>query len=425
MVGFTLSKLLTRILLGCLLLLALLSFLLLDFKPSVQNSYPVTPETALLAETFGSRLKGRALQQQHLYITLQESQALIAIGQRAFPKVQAEASMTADRATLALSYPLLAGALHLNVQASLVPEEQGDWLERVQLGSVSIPGSWVLRVLSWQASRMLGSDEVAHLIYAVEQVQLEPNRVRFRFAIPDNLKGGLRSGLPLQRFLHHEPDRTEAYLQQLQAHYLQHKSQELSSYLSVVFHAAYVHSEQAEVSAVLENQAALLALGAFFGPVHFDWLLADGHKLVLTRPGTGEVQLAGRFDLQQHFVYSAVIKALTNRELGLLAGEMKELLDTNPGRSGFSFVDLLADKAGLRFAELALQSEDSAKNLQAFFLQPRDDSDLLPEFESLHEGIQYEQFLSYYVDLDSAAYQKRLALIQQKLGAMPLYRGKD
>ena len=425
MVGFTLTKLLARILLGCLLLLALLSFLLFDFKPLVQNSYPVTPDTALLAETFGSRLKGRALQQQHLYITLQESQALIAIGQRAFPKVQAEVSITADRATLALSYPVLAGALHLNVQASLVPDERGDWLERVQLGSLSIPGSWVLRVLSWQASRLLGSDEVAHLVYAVEQVQLESDIVRFRFAIPDNFKGGLRSGLPLQRLLLSEPERFEVYLQQLQSHYQQHKPQQLSSYLSVVFQSAYVQSQQADVSAVLENQAALLALGAFFGPAHFDWLLGDGRSYALSRPAPGEVQLAGRFDLQQHFVYSAVIKALTNRELGLLAGEMKELLDTNPGRSGFSFVDLLADKAGLRFAELALQSEASARNLQAFFLQPRDDGDLLPVFESLHEGIQYEQFLSYYVDLDSVAYQQQLALIQQKLLAMPLYRGTD
>lgn len=422
--GFMMVRVLIRILFSCLLLLALIIFLLFDFKPVVQNIYPVTPDTALQAEAFGSRLREGGLQ-KHLHISLHESQALIAIGQRAFPKVQAEVKMIADRASLALSYPILSGMLHLNMQVSLVSNEGGDWLEQVQLGSLSIPGAWALRAFSWQANHMLGTAEVVHLIHAVEQVQLEPNVVRFLFTIPDDLKGGFLSGLRLQRFLFVEQDRLEAYLQLLQTHYQQQKSQELSSYLSVLFRASYAQSQQPNVSAVSENQAALLAMGVFFGPVHFDWLLDEGRNFVLIRPAPEQVKLAERFDLQQHFVYSAVIKALTNREIGLLAGELKELLDTNPGRSGFSFVDLLADKAGLRFAELALQSERSARSLQSFFLQTVDDSDLLPVFDSLQEGIQYDQFLSYYVGLDSVAYQKQLALIQKKLVEMPLYRGQD
>ena len=57
--------------------------------------------------------------------------------------------------------------------------------------------------------------------------------------------------------------------------------------------------------------------------------------------------LSGRGDLSLHFLYSVILEQVGKENIGLSIGELKELLDSNEGGSGFSFADLAADKAGI------------------------------------------------------------------------------
>ena len=65
--------------------------------------------------------------------------------------------------------------------------------------------------------------------------------------------------------------------------------------------------------------------------------------------------LAGRRDLLQQFIVSAGLRVLAENGVPMAIGEFKELLDSRSGGSGFSFVDLAADRAGLRFADYVIE----------------------------------------------------------------------
>ena len=64
----------------------------------------------------------------------------------------------------------------------------------------------------------------------------------------------------------------------------------------------------------------------------------------------GEPTLLGRRDLAQHFFVSGYLTATMGAEAANAAGVAKELVDANT-TSGFSFADLAADRAGVRFAD--------------------------------------------------------------------------
>ena len=64
-----------------------------------------------------------------------------------------------------------------------------------------------------------------------------------------------------------------------------------------------------------------------------------------------------RIDLAQHFIASAAITSSINGQIAKAVGEEKELNDANGG-SGFSFIDLAADKAGTRITLISCQTPE-------------------------------------------------------------------
>ena len=140
-------------------------------------------------------------------------------------------------------------------------------------------------------------------------------------------------------------------------------------------------------------------------------VLRNTHKRTTT--------LLKRNDLQKHFVYSMALQLLSDANAGFALGEFKELLDSNPGGSGFSFVDLYADRAGTRLAQYATQNETSAKAIQQTFLQMQTEQQLIPLPKDLPEGIDANQFTADYTDTQSENYQQMLSLIDEQLSSLP------
>ena len=54
--------------------------------------------------------------------------------------------------------------------------------------------------------------------------------------------------------------------------------------------------------------------------------------------------------MRQHSIVSAVLKMAADFGMAFMIGEFKELLDFYKGGSGFSFTDVAADLARIRFA---------------------------------------------------------------------------
>jgi hypothetical protein len=137
------------------------------------------------------------------------------------------------------------------------------------------------------------------------------------------------------------------------------------------------------------------------------------------RNGCAGTTLAGRDDLRQHFVLSAGLDAATSSSAAFGVGELKELLDTNPGGSGFSFDDMTADVAGVRFARTFLAT--GPDGWAALAARIGDEDAVLPSLAGLPSGLSSDEFSARYGSVDSDAYAALVAEIDRRVDALPLH----
>jgi hypothetical protein len=175
-------------------------------------------------------------------------------------------------------------------------------------------------------------------------------------------------------------------------------------------------------SAVAQNQGAILALATVLG--HPDVATLAG----IERPGDWRAirrtlepaPLRGRDDWTRHFLVSAGLTQISTVVMSDAAGLLKEELDA-ARRSGFSFADLLADRAGTRFGDLAARDEATAQALQQQVLAEgfRVD-DLMPPADDLPEGLTDEALDSQYGGVGGAGYEALVAEIEERVRRLPM-----
>ncbi len=130
-----------------------------------------------------------------------------------------------------------------------------------------------------------------------------------------------------------------------------------------------------------------------------------------------------RNDLAQHFIGAAAITASVNGQFAQVLGEEKELIDAKGG-SGFSFVDLTADKAGTRFGEIAVASPASARRLQEAMAAIKDYTEFMPDPTALPEHMNEDEFKRRYGSIDSAAFKKLSQQIDAMIAETPIYKNR-
>jgi hypothetical protein len=149
---------------------------------------------------------------------------------------------------------------------------------------------------------------------------------------------------------------------------------------------------------VLENQAALLALAYLIGDRPVPTLIGPvmtAEELRVAARRLGHMTIRGRQDLARHMLVSCALAMLSNEEFSAMLGLWKERLDAENG-SGFSFVDLLADRVGLRLAQRATGDRASALLLQYRLRRTWEPADLFPPIAGLPEGIRRSEFERRY-----------------------------
>lgn len=127
-----------------------------------------------------------------------------------------------------------------------------------------------------------------------------------------------------------------------------------------------------------------------------------------------------RIDLAQHFIGAAAITASVNGQIAQVLGEEKELRDAQGG-SGFSFVDLTADKAGTRFGELAV-SPKTARKLQEDMALIKDYTDFMPDPRQLPEHMDEATFRERYGSINSESYKKVIKQIDLLISETTIYK---
>ena len=173
-----------------------------------------------------------------------------------------------------------------------------------------------------------------------------------------------------------------------------------------------------------ELESALFALALYCG----DGRLGEAAGIRLNRTYRLEntcrtVTLRGRRDLRKHFTVSAGLFAMRSEASVLGVGEIKELLDSGSGGSGFSLDDMAANASGLRFAEAFLSAP--ASDWPDMLDLIRTDNDILPPLDGLEAGMSAEEFEARFGDIDSPAYAAALAEIERRIDDLPLHaRGR-
>ena len=139
--------------------------------------------------------------------------------------------------------------------------------------------------------------------------------------------------------------------------------------------------------------------------------------------------LNDRADIPKHWALSAALAVATGTQFSQAMGEWKELADSISRQSqfavgdpsGFSFIDLVADRSGFLTAELAV-ADASAATLAAR-LAVVDQRDLVPpSLMRLEEGMTNAEFVRKYGDIRDSRYLAAVARIDAELRRSAMVR---
>lgn len=195
----------------------------------------------------------------------------------------------------------------------------------------------------------------------------------------------------------------------------------LAELLRPLFELAYQRSTLE--SAIDENRVVISTINDYVNKNETKKLLSTPEAA----PATGQQYSAflyKRIDLAQHFIGSAALTASVNKQAAQIAGEEKELSDAQEGGSGFSFIDLAADKAGTRFGEMATASPESARKMQKAMSEIKDYSDFMPDPRYLPEHMNEADFKQRFESINSPVYQEISQQIDERILAMPIYNAE-
>jgi hypothetical protein len=193
---------------------------------------------------------------------------------------------------------------------------------------------------------------------------------------------------------------------------------------AAVLRAAFELAQRrsAYASPVAENQGAILALATILG--HHDVATLAGIERPPDwrelRATVWPVRLRGRDDWTRHFLVSAALTQISTAAVSDAAGLLKEELDASR-RSGFSFGDLLADRAGTRFGEVAVRDDATARALQTALVRRYRVSDLMPRGDDLPEGLSDAELGRRYGGVGGAGYRALVAEIEARVAGLPKF----
>ena len=333
----------------------------------------------------------------------------------------AEVALSDGLGTLNYTLKLPSNPLGDYLNISLLVSEQSGALapHSARVGQVSLP-DWVLAPLVMLADRSLKSrfEEYQGAREALQGVSLQPGEASFTYrwdrALAKRIEQrGREVFLPAA-----DRERAIAYYRALSDTSRRVGSRApLEQLLRPLFEAAVQRSGDGDAAA--ENRALLLVLGTVLNRSSVARLvggdaadLAPAHRYV-------QWTLSGRGDLAQHFGVSAAIATAGGGVLADAIGVFKEL-DDSRGGTGFSFPDLLADRAGVTLATAAtgVDAQRVQRQMAAASLR---ETDFMPTINDLDEGLMEMAFKQRYRDLDDARYAKVKNEINTRIARLPLY----
>lgn len=412
--------------LGVVLAPFVLVAMVFETRPSVRGEGPPDALAAERAREVASSL--RALIEEggdRWAIGETELNGALASAGRVVPGLAGRGRIAEGEAAveLSLAVPKLPWDLWLNLRLALGASERGLRVTEARVGRLPLPPGIVVPAARIVLDLALGDNLGTAALAGIEAVRIDGRRVEVALGFGPGERVALYEGVRDRlRELSGGTDREavygylDAYPYAVKRGLLPRDGSALPYLRHAVAEAAERPGDDTEAM-----RAALYALALYCGDPRFG--VAIGVSLSDRLSGGNNrcrrTTLDGRVDLRQHFVLSAGAYAASTRGTAFGVGELKELLDSNQGGSGFSFDDIAANLAGARFA-------------QAFLDRPRADwpemiagisseRDVLPALDDLPSGLSEAEFRARFGDVDSPEYAALIAEIEGRIDALPLY----
>ena len=163
------------------------------------------------------------------------------------------------------------------------------------------------------------------------------------------------------------------------------------------------------------NRAAFVGLALFVVGAPAEVLAPSVRPLLRTcgRP-RGGILLSNRADLAMHWALSAALGAVLGDKAAVAVGEWKELSDSLPSGSGFSFMDLAADRSGLHTARRAVDPKTAGQTARE--LAGVTEEQIFPvALSAAQEGLSEQQFIARFGTVETAQYQEMVSWIDREL----------
>lgn len=389
------------------LVVLLPSGLSLSRKPeAAANSPPTAAEVRRSREVYQRvRMAQQAPGEQVLRVSWEELAAVAAMSGRAAGFERVNIAPETDRAHLRVSRELPLG-FWLNGHAFIARADDGQPRMSARIGHLPIPAFVVHAAIgaAIKVLRMRGAN-IQPLEKMVTQVRLDPGGMRAVVDLPVRA----RVFRTLRALSVEELDGSR-----IETHYcrlINAQRAEPDALLAGLVRQAFAAGD----GTATDNRSIFVALALLVAQIDAG-AMPGGKEALFDRCGKSEKEFAlqGRADLAKHWTVSAAISSYLGTDTSLTLGTWKEIFDSGKGGSGFSLVDLAADRSGT-FAAQRGADPDKAVAMKNWLAQATD-SNLLPiSALALAEGMTESEFRAQYTNTDSTTYTATVARIDSAL----------
>lgn len=348
---------------------------------------------------------------------------------RAIPRVKGHAEINKIlNLNITLELPSNPVGKYVNVHCNILPSDRGLVLNNLSVGDLPLPEALSISFAKYVIDVLSGQDLGTIALHAIEAVAINNTQLDVSIAPIPDLKVRLDNTRERFKFLRDtfpqfgDPTAVRFYYQQIMQ-YDQNTKPGSNRSLTLPIQMVFANARQRSGNPVEENKSAVLALAMFYGSERVGSFIgnvktAEMKSYIKLNPNS---TMKSRNDLARHFIISAALKIISEKEITNAIGEFKELLDARKGGSGFSFVDLAADRAGVKFAEALMQPE-TAKAMQELLSAGADEALIFPGIYGLPESITQAEFQQHYGNVESPTYIHLVKRIDDCIAELPAYQ---
>ncbi|MGD7034774.1 hypothetical protein [Methylotuvimicrobium buryatense] len=318
-----------------------------------------------------------------------------------------------DRAIIESTLKLPSNPLgnYLNLTIELKQTHSLPEIDHLSLGKLRIPGLIANNLSKSIYSLMLPDADWKALQAMIRKVRFINKRMIVTYKWHENLPTKLSGALLPEQ----EQHRIEVYQQRLVMLTRPSKKHlSLTELTQPLFQLANERSRRSDP--IGENRAVILVLTLYANRLTLNKIIPSLKSQY--RPIWRTVTLNQRNDLSKHYLVSATLAAYAGTPLADAIGLYKELEDSRGG-SGFSFIDMTANRAGTLMGELAVQNQSQARKIQDF-MSTAQERDIIPKTADLPEYLAEQEFNRLYGGLEGPAYQKMMQKIEHRIAQLPI-----